>query len=508
MASKIQILDVTLRDGEQTSGVAFAAAEKLDIAQFMLQQLKVNRIEIASASVSTGELQTVQQITKWAQSISQELLHRIEILGFVDGRRSTDWVEKAGAKVINLLVKGSKNHCEKQLGKTLVQHLKGIEKTVGYAKDRGLDVNIYLEDWSNGFTDSRDYVYQLVDALSVMPIGHYMLPDTLGVFSPDKTYSSLSAMLERFPTLEFDFHAHNDYGLALANCLQAVKAGLSNLHCTINCLGERAGNVSLAEIVVALKDLIGCQFTIDERKLVAASELVQNYSGKIIGDNAPIIGRDVFTQTAGIHADGDSKGNLYHTKLHPSRFQRKHTYALGKLSGKASLRKNIEALGIALTVEEQQKLLIKVIQLGDEKHQIDTRDLPLLIADMRNSADRDRIKLIDCTETSSFAGQSMLQLTLEVDGQLHRSTGVGNGGFSAFVDACNKILQIIAYQLPELLDFKIVISRSGSAKALTECFIVWQTASGAVRTRGVHLNQVFAGVLATLRLINAEINTK
>ena len=199
---QIKILDTTLRDGEQTQGVSFSPGEKLNIAKALLEQLKVDRIEVASARVSEGEKEAVANIVEWADSIG--LGDRVEVLGFVDFTRSVDWITDAGGRVINLLAKGSEKHCRRQLNKTLEEHVADIRKTIDYAHEQGLIVNLYLEDWSNGYKDSPEYVYQLVDSLRDAGIGSFMLPDTLGVMTPDMVFAAVSDMVDRFPELEFD----------------------------------------------------------------------------------------------------------------------------------------------------------------------------------------------------------------------------------------------------------------------------------------------------------------
>ena len=229
-------MDTTLRDGEQTQGVSFTPAEKVNIAKTLLQSLRVDRIEVASARVSQGEKEAVTSINEWAKQ--EGFAGKVEVLGFVDHTRSVDWILETGGGVINLLTKGSEKHCREQLGKTLSEHTADILKTVNYALEKGLRVNVYLEDWSNGYQNSPDYVYGLMDNLQDAGISHFMLPDTLGVLSPDEVFSSFSDMCRRYPTLEFDFHPHNDYGLATANVMAAVRAGVNSIHCTVNCLGE------------------------------------------------------------------------------------------------------------------------------------------------------------------------------------------------------------------------------------------------------------------------------
>src|SRR6476620_9641262 len=160
----IEIMDTTLRDGEQTSGVSFSAPEKLTIAQLLLTEVKVDRIEVASARVSDGEFNAVKGITKWAKA--NGLLDKVEVLTFVDGETSVNWMIEAGAKVMNLLTKGSLNHLTHQLKKTPEQHFSDVAKVIALANSKDLQCNVYLEDWSNGMRNSREYVFQYLDFLS------------------------------------------------------------------------------------------------------------------------------------------------------------------------------------------------------------------------------------------------------------------------------------------------------------------------------------------------------
>jgi D-citramalate synthase len=501
-SNHVQLMDTTLRDGEQTRDVSFSTSEKVTIAGALLGSLGVDRIEVASADVSAGEKEAVSRITEWAAS--EGYLDRVEILGFVDESRSVDWIVSAGGRVMNLLTKGSERHCRLQLRLTLEQHLEDIRRTVEYAGQQGLAVNVYLEDWSNGYRDSRDYVYALTEGLEGTGIGHVMLPDTLGVMTPDEVHSSLTDMITRFPDESFDFHPHNDYGLATANAMRAVEAGIRTIHCTVNCLGERAGNVSLAEVAVALRDKMGMRLSINEAKILAVSKMVENFSGKRVADNTPVIGADVFTQTSGIHADGDHKGDLYQTQLSPERFDRRRSYALGKMSGKASLKKNLEELGISLSVEDQAEVLKRIVRLADSKDTITLEDLPFIIADVLERKDFRHIELLACSITSALDHASTVDIRVNLNGDVQEASGSGNGGFDAFVDAVRKVLPA-RFDFPELLNYQLRIPKGGSSGALTEVIITWRDGSGTVRTRGVSANQVLAGVGATIRMLNMKL---
>jgi len=435
----VLIMDTTLRDGEQTQGVSFSPDEKVNIAKVLLELVRVDRVEVASARVSPGEQDALAHIVDWAAS--RGLAERVEVLGFVDGGRSVDWIARAGGRVLNLLAKGSETHCRGQLGKTLDEHAADVRETVGIALERGLKVNIYLEDWSNGYRDQPAYVYGLMERLADCGIAHFMLPDTLGVMTPERVGSAMGDMIRRFPGRLFDFHPHNDYGLATANVLAAAQAGAAAVHCTVNCLGERAGNASLAEVAVNLRDQLGFAIGIDETHLARVSELVEYFSGKRIADNAPIVGADVFTQTAGIHADGDRKGSLYHTRLSPERFARRRKYALGKLAGKASLAKNLERLDISLSEENQRRVLARIVELGDSKKTITIEDLPFIIAEVLDSKDYHHAELLACTVTSSLDLESTASIKLRLGAEVFSAAGSGNGGYAAFDNALARLVK-------------------------------------------------------------------
>ncbi len=501
--NKIKLMDTTLRDGEQTQGVSFTLPEKANIAKTLLKKLRVDRLEVTSARISEGELGSVQNITSWAND--NGFLDSIEVLGFIDKQKSVDWIKESGCKTMNLLTKGSENHCKNQLKKDLNQHVKDIRQTLKYAFKNNLNVNIYLEDWSNGYFNSPKYVFDMMDSLKNEGINHFMLPDTLGVLSPDEVFLSLSDMIEKHPWATFDFHPHNDYGLGVANVLYAVKAGVRNIHCTMNCLGERAGNASLAEIVVTLKDKLDMELSIDESNLAPVSEMIESFSGKRLPDNAPIVGENVFTQTSGIHADGDKKGNLYHNPIVPERFGRKRSYALGKMSGKASLTKNLEILGIQLIEENLQKVLKRVVELGDTKKTMTAADLPMIITDVLETSESQRIELLNCSISSGLSLRATATIHLRIDSKEYLEVGSGNGGYDAFMSAVKKVLKNINLNPPELVDYQIRIPRGGKTNALTEAIITWEVDGKRLQTIGIDSDQVIAAVNSTLKMLNLQL---
>jgi D-citramalate synthase len=307
---KLEIMDTTLRDGEQTSGVSFSISEKLTITQLLLEELNVDRVEIASARVSDGEFNAVKSILTWAEE--NGYADRIEVLSFVDNGVSIDWMVNSGVKVQNLLTKGSLNHLIHQLKKTPEQHFAEIKNIIELAQSKGIATNVYLEDWSNGMRNSPEYVYQYLDFITKQPVKRILLPDTLGVLTPAETAKFLTELIAKYPGVHFDFHAHNDYDLGTANVLEAVKAGVSGLHLTVNGMGERAGNAAMASAVAVINDFAPeVEIGVKESSIYTVSKLVETFSGVRIPSNKPIVGDNVFTQTAGIHADGDNKNNLW-----------------------------------------------------------------------------------------------------------------------------------------------------------------------------------------------------
>ena len=416
MKRHLEIMDTTLRDGEQTSGVSFTASEKLTLAKLLLDELKVDRIEVASARVSEGELEAVKQITRWADE--QNYLDRVEVLTFVDGGVSLDWMENAGAKSQNLLTKGSINHLKYQLKKTPEQHFGEIAETFKKASDRGFINNIYLEDWSNGMRNSKEYVFDFLDFLSSQPVKRVLLPDTLGILTHNEVSDYLTEIISRFPNMHIDFHGHNDYDLGVANIMEAVKAGCHGLHLTVNGMGERAGNAPMASAIAVINDFLPeVSIEVNEKALYKVSKLVSAFTGVGIPANKPIVGENVFTQTAGIHADGDNKKNLYFSDLMPERFGRKRKYALGKMSGKANIQKNLLELGLTLNDEELKKVTARIIELGDKKEKVTKEDLPYIISDVLDTDYQQKVFVKSYVLTHSKGLRPSTTLSVEINGK-------------------------------------------------------------------------------------------
>ena len=497
---KIEIVDTTLRDGEQTSSVSFAASEKLHIARLLIEELNVDRLEIASARVSKGEFETVRSVTKWAADNNR--LDKIEVLGFVDGDISLNWVREAGGKVINHLCKGSLKHCTEQLKKTPEQHLADIRTVLKYAEAAGITVNVYLEDWSNGMTDSPAYVFFLMDNLKNTSVNRFMLPDTLGILNPFTTGRFCETMCKKYPSLRFDFHAHNDYDLAVANVLAAVHAGITGIHTTVNGLGERAGNASFASVIAALHDQLKVSTNIVEKHINRVSRIVESYSGIRIPNNQPVIGDSVFTQCAGVHADGDNKSNLYYNALLPERFSRAREYALGKTSGKSNIKKNLEAMGIELDEEAMRKVTERIIELGDKKEIVTQDDLPYIVSDVLHTETADKIQIINFSLSLTHGLRPTATVRIAIAGEEYEETAPGDGQYHAFSKALWKIYTKLDKPKPTLLDYVVSIPAGGRTDALVQTTITWNFNGKDFKTRGLDVDQCGAAIKATLKMLN------
>ncbi|HSK13016.1 MAG TPA: alpha-isopropylmalate synthase regulatory domain-containing protein, partial [Phnomibacter sp.] len=464
--------------------------------------VKVDRVEIASARVSEGELEAVKKITSWAEA--NGLIDRIEVLTFVDGDVSINWMEEAGAKVMNLLTKGSLNHLKHQLRKTPEQHFSEVGEVLALAEKHGITSNVYLEDWSNGMRHSPDYVFAYLDFLVTQPVKRILLPDTLGVLIPDETFDYLDRIINRYPGIHFDFHGHNDYDLGVANALEAVKSGVNGLHLTVNGMGERAGNAPLASVIAVLNDHVRTVKTsVQEKSLYTVSKLVETFSGFRVGPNKPIIGENVFTQTAGIHADGDKKNNLYFNDLLPERFGRKRVYALGKTSGKANIENNLAQLGIHLSDEDLRVVTQRIIELGDKKETVTQADLPYILGDVLDRhAVEETVRVENYVLTHSKDLQPSATVKIVMNDEAFEENAQGDGQYDAFMNALKKVYHKKKLTLPLLTDYAVRIPPGGRTDALCETIISWDHNGREFKTRGLDSDQTVSAIKATQKMLN------
>ena len=343
-----------------------------------------------------------------------------------------------------------------------------------------------------------------MDSLATLPIRRFMLPDTLGILNPLETMDFMHQMVKRYPDMHFDFHAHNDYDLAVSNVLAAVFSGATGLHTAINGLGERAGNAPLASVQAILKDHFNAQTNINEEQLNRVAHMVESYSGIAIPPNKPITGSAVFTQVAGVHADGDNKQGLYQNALLPERFGRRREYALGKSSGKANIRMNLEELGLDLSEEDMKKVTARIIELGDKKEHVTQEDLPFIIRDvLKHGEQEERVRLLSYMVSTAYGLRPMAQVRLQIDGEIYEESAQGDGQYDAFVRAVRHIYRDrLGRPFPWLSNYSVTIPPGGRTDALVQTTIEWVFEEKTYRTHALDADQTEAAIKATIQLLN------
>ena len=344
----------------------------------------------------------------------------------------------------------------------------------------------------------------MVQFLSEKTIDRILLPDTLGVLTPEFTKEFIKDMTSNFPKIHFDFHAHNDYDLSVANVIESIRNGCNGIHITVNGMGERAGNAPLASVVAVVNDFLnGFKIDINEKSLHKVSKLVSNFSGFRIPVNKPIVGDNVFTQTAGIHADGDNKKNLYFNDLLPERFGRKRKYALGKMSGKANIKKNLDELGLTLSETEIKKVTERIILLGDKKEKVTIEDLPYIISDVIDSSNYKYKTVIQSYElTHKKNSPPSAEIEIMINKKTFTEYGTGDGQFDAFMNALKKVYKKNNILLPKLVDYEVTIPPGSNSDALCETFITWNDKSIEFTTRGLDSDQTVSAIKATEKMLN------
>ena len=331
-----------------------------------------------------------------------------------------------------------------------------------------------------------------------------MLPDTLGVLTPHEVEDFITEIVKRYPDIHFDFHAHNDYDLGTANVLQALRAGVHGVHLTVNGMGERAGNAPLASAIAVINDFMpNIKTSVHEKSLYSVSKLVETFSGVRIPMNKPVVGENVFTQTAGIHADGDKKNKLYFNDLMPERFGRQRIYALGKTSGKANIENNLQQLGIELNDADLKKVTERIIELGDKKEVLTQADLPYIISDILNSNKaEEKVVIENYVLTHSKDLNPSVTLRIAIENEVFEEHSQGDGQYDAFMNALKKIYKKKKQELPALSDYSVRIPPGGKSDALCETIITWKYNNKEFKTRGLDSDQTVSAIKATQKMLN------
>jgi D-citramalate synthase len=269
-------------------------------------------------------------------------------------------------------------------------------------------------------------------------------------------------------------------------------------------MGERAGNAAMASTIAVLNDFApDVRIGLKESSVYKVSKLVETFSGVRIPSNKPIVGANVFTQTAGVHADGDSKHNLYYNDLLPERFGRKREYALGKTSGKANIEKNLQELGLKLNDADLKKVTQRVIELGDKKEMVTKEDLPYIISDVLDSSlYQDKVVVESYVLMHAMGFRPSATISVNMEGEKFEESAQGDGQFDAFMNALAKVYSSKKRTLPKLIDYAVRIAPGSSSDALCETIITWETEKKKFITRGLDSDQTVCAIKATQKMLN------
>ena len=345
---RVAINDTTLRDGEQTPGVAFTANEKLQIAA-SLSDAGVDEIEAGTPAMGTEEQEAIRRIAGAGLPI--------RVMAWCRMRRSdVDDAIASGVSIVNLSAPVSHPQIVAKFGSSLSRVVAATRDVIGYARAKGLEVAFGGEDSSRA---SRETLEPILEAAAKAGATRYRFADTLGVIDPVATRAAIKT-IQTMTDLPIEFHAHNDLGFATANTIAAIEAGAAAASVTVNGLGERAGNAALEQVAVALDSIFGNGHRVHLPALRHLSALVARSSGIEVGRAQPVVGQDVFTHESGIHVDGILKSRACYEALSPQKLGRNHRFVLGKHSGLSGLRHELAYLGLQLTEYEERQLLSAV----------------------------------------------------------------------------------------------------------------------------------------------------
>ncbi len=482
----IKVLDTTLRDGEQTPGVSLTPNEKLRIAN-KLDEIKVNYIEAGSAITSEGERQSIKEITH--QGFNAEILSFSRPLT-VD----IDYCLECDVDGVNLVVPTSELHIKDKLKTDFDSLLELSNDAIDYCKDHGLIVEISAEDASRSDVDFLKSV--LVNAID-HGVDRVCVCDTVGILTPDSSYE-LFSQLNDLPC-SIACHCHNDFGLAVANTLSAIKGGATEIHTTINGIGERAGNTSFEECVVSIDRLLPDFSTnIKINEIYDISKLVARLTGVYIQPNKAIVGENAFAHESGIHSDGIIKNSATYEAMTPELVGRTRKFVIGKHMGTHGLNNRLKELGLDVDKTQLQQICDNIKVLADKGKTVTDVDLQVIADNVLEINHEDRIKLNEVTIVSGNKVMPTASVKITVDGEEILNAGVGLGPVDA---AINALKSLDIFKDIDLIEYH-VDALTGGTDAFIDVIIKLQKADKVVSARGTEPDIINASVKAYIAGVN------
>jgi 2-isopropylmalate synthase len=488
LADKIYIFDTTLRDGEQTPGVALTVDDKIQIAQ-KLNNLGVDKIEVGFPASSDGEVESARQIK--SMDLDSTLVGLARSL-----KSDIDAVIDSDLDYIHTFIGTSPLHRDYKLKKTKDQIIDSAVSAVEYAKDHGLTVEFSAEDATR---TEKDFLFDVFSAVSDAKVDFIDVPDTVGVLTPKDTRLLIGDVVNTF-NIPISVHFHNDFGLATANTLTAIECGANQAHVTVNGLGERTGNCSLEELVMTLKVAYGIDLGLDTTRLYSLSNLVGRLTGVKMPVNKPIVGDNAFTHESGIHVHGILNNSFTYEPMSPEMVGHSRRIVLGKHTGANSLKSKLKEYHIDLNEKQFENVLSQIKSLGDSGKIVTDDDL-VAIAITELSSARETPVVITGMSISMGANVSpTATVKLEIDGVEKETASTGVGPIDASLNAIRHLLEEDIDMELEEYNLQAI---NGGTDALAEVFVITSDSHGN-RSTGRSTNQdiVMASILAVLDSIN------
>jgi len=484
----IRFFDTTLRDGEQTPGVSLTPESKLRIAK-SLDKLGVDVIEAGFAAASDGEMNATKLIAKEGL--------RAEVYSMARGlKRDIDAVLKSDAQGVHLVVSTSNLHLEYKLKKKKEEVLRLTADCTQYAKDHGLTVELSAEDATRSDFEFLTEMFAAgisAGADSICPC------DTVGVLTPEKTHELFSKLRNTFPNVSISAHCHDDFGLAVANSITALKSGADKVHVTMNGLGERAGNASLEEIAVALKAVYKVKLSIKTELLYDTSRLVARLTDFPLQPNKAIVGDNAFVHESGMHTHGIIANPLTYEPIPPELVGRARRLASGKHAGSSGIKASLNEMGLHPNDEQLKQVFLRVKTLGDKGKKVTDADLQAIAEAVMGLPEIRPIKLEELTVVTGDRVTPTASVRLNLNGGILTEAATGVGPVDAAMKAVKKAVLAVE---PIQLENYSVKAITGGTDAVTEVAVRLRKGDRMATAIGVNEDIVIASVEAVLSGMN------
>ncbi len=495
---RLIIFDTTLRDGEQSPGASMTSDEKMRIAK-ALERMRVDVIEAGFAIASQGDFESVKAI---AGAIKESTVCSLARAKDADIDRAAEALKNAERARIHTFLATSPIHMQHKLRMTPEQVVEQVIHAVKRARNHVEDVEFSCEDAGRS---EIDFLCRVIEAAIDAGANTINIPDTVGYAVPQQYGDTIGKLIERIPNADkaiFSVHCHNDLGLAVANSLAAVVQGARQVECTINGLGERAGNASLEEVVMAVRtraDFFDVDTAINTREIVPTSRLVSSITGFPVQPNKAIVGANAFAHESGIHQDGVIKHReTYEIMKAEDVGWKTNRMVLGKLSGRNAFRQRLDELGITLNTEQElNEAFTRFKELADKKHEIFDEDIQALVSDAKKFARSERCTLVSLSVGSQTGETPLCKITVTMDGEEKAASAEGAGP----VDATFKAIESIVDSGASLELFSVNAITSGT-DSQGEVTVRLEKGGRIVNGHGADIDIVVASAKAYLDALN------